>query len=478
MQTTLNTVSLDRLFDRTTTNISSTLADHDPFPVAEVVEIRPSRPTQTAGLSYFALAALLAPVVIVAGCFFIFLIASSFAEHSPPSRSVLPPERNLAVDSRPDPRRWAEYDRLAGPVTTPLFNENDAASYDSTFEQEYLRTMQAMESWNGFHPREPEIRDIHQAARENLAAAGLILNRIAQIDGKKPGGLELIAKTLPSLEEDPSFEDYFGTFDTWIKRADAESKKQVEQKKYRNTVARIRTGASALCEIAKRKSGVTDPDEPLIDADLDEVWGADDKFDIFRLMNTSGQSIRNCTLRVTLNPDGDQPVSHVHYVSDWPEGKLFYALYPTGDEYAPNQSTNHHITDIQIELWSDDFRQTLTYEYTRDRWHHDIAYRLEGLKFTGRYLSPTESFFGNQARGLALDFSGMPYLPPLEVHITFTGGGQSKTFYWTEEAWHPAVFSSWEYRTDKWNFQPERAYVKLKFKDSGYVHNVGGFTFN
>jgi hypothetical protein len=215
----------------------------------------------------------------------------------------------------------------------------------------------------------------------------------------------------------------------------------------------------------------------VFDIDFDGSWNATFPVDGLSLRNISGADLTNCTLLVTIqgaHGDSEKLVQqrHLHFVATWPANQVRYAAYRSST--AGGIATDESIDRVQrliIELYSDQYRDTIEHEYAGS-----VAYQ----KDVDRYVDLVEknqkmglSFFSDDLlsdAGVRIQHDGkFPAIPDPAMTVTLTQGNTVRQKSWRSsgKAWK-AGFPSREWLSDpSFNgMKPDRIEVELEFPGS------------
>jgi hypothetical protein len=214
--------------------------------------------------------------------------------------------------------------------------------------------------------------------------------------------------------------------------------------------------------------------ETLLDIDFDGSWNATFPDDRLALRNSSGAELTHCTLLVEIlgaQGDSDKLVHerHLHYVERWPANQWRYARYRSS--VAKGVATDESIDRTQrlnIELYSDQFRDTIAYQYAGTAaFESDVNRYVDqitrdqrfSLTFTG------ENLLSHAGVGLRHD-GKFGFVPDPTVTVTLVQGNTSVTNTWpsTGKTWKAGFWSDKSLHDSSFNgLNPERVDVVLQY---------------
>lgn len=212
---------------------------------------------------------------------------------------------------------------------------------------------------------------------------------------------------------------------------------------------------------------------PVLALDLDDSWNGNYKADQLWFTNTSGRTLKNCTLRVTLHQDDNTRRIHLHYLEEWKAGDSFYALYGRGSEYTP-YSTLDRIQQITVALRSSDFHQDIDYAHTQSKRDEDIARACKNLDFDATIHDPYEGFWGSKPRRVDFSFKGLRHLDVSKAFVTLQRGNQSVTLFWDSVGRWDSEGSYFKnektFGDERFRFKPDKIILRLNFENSNHEH--------
>jgi len=203
------------------------------------------------------------------------------------------------------------------------------------------------------------------------------------------------------------------------------------------------------------------------------------------LRNDSGKDLTNCTLFVMLSGTNaktgqKESDSHLHFVANWPKGKLLYARYPSrvNSGLAQNESVDC-IRSAKIVLASDQYTDEISYTYEGKHLDSDlkrsVTDRLKPATFTGRWYNYESHRIYNN--GFQLTYNGsLPSFPASYVTVTVKEGVREKSLRWriaNQRMSFGAAGKQW-LSDDAFNSfkNPDSVLVQLEFPNSTYKHEL------
>lgn len=215
----------------------------------------------------------------------------------------------------------------------------------------------------------------------------------------------------------------------------------------------------------------------LLELDFDGSWCATFAQDCVDLRNVSGEDLTNCTLLVTLHGkhrNSDEPVQrrHLHYVDKWPAGQQRYAWYrsSTADGIAADESLDR-VERIAIELYSDQYRDTITYQYAgTPAFDADVDRYVDLIKRQQKFtLSPIASSFLTDA-GVSLQHEGtFAFIPDPTITVRLKRGNDLRTvvFRASGKPWSAGFLSAYALKDPSFNgMNPEHVEIDMQFPGS------------
>jgi hypothetical protein len=231
-----------------------------------------------------------------------------------------------------------------------------------------------------------------------------------------------------------------------------------------------RDGVQKTAELPRSYSYKPD----VLDIDLDCSWNATFPHDGLTLRNTSGADITRCTLRVTLvgmHSDSDTIVreQHIHYVHHWPANASRYARYRSSSaEGIASDESIDRIRGLVIELYADQFRDTIEYDYAGTPAYRGDIDRYVNLieknqKFTLRHLGASVL----SDAGVSVRHDGtFTFLPEPTFVVTLRRGKDARSMTWkgSGKRWDSGLLSTVTMSHASFNgMQPDRIDIDMQF---------------
>jgi hypothetical protein len=217
--------------------------------------------------------------------------------------------------------------------------------------------------------------------------------------------------------------------------------------------------------------------QTLLDIDFDGSWNAIFAQDALDLRNVSGEKLTNCTLLVTLqgtHGDSEKRVQrqHLHFVDQWPADEWRYAWYrsSTADGIAADESLDR-VQRVVIELYSDQYRDTITHEYAGTPAFDEDIDRYVGLinkhqKFTLGYIA--DNILTDA--GVSLQHDGtFTFIPDAKMTVTLKRGKDARTVVFRRfgKPWSAGFLSAYALKDSSFNgMNPDRVEIEMEFPDS------------
>src|SRR5277367_630236 len=266
---------------------------------------------------------------------------------------------------------------------------------------------------------------------ETQADEGLMmLQRIARVDNETPSGYEVVARVLEddnSNNQDDSPLAREGA--AWIAMKLDES--QMEGK-FRAAEEKLDTSLGGLQTIADGLS--RNELQSAIAVDYLPSWEGTFWGDEVEVQNTSGTTLENAAVFVTVHQNEGGSKTHLHYVKQWPNGAKLRALYAySATDYEDAQAVaNPDSVDVAVYVPAGTARAK--YVLTPEEWDKRVEAYCSGLTFTGNYLAPYAEDISNQQYHAEYQFSfqGIKTLPVKSVELRFTSSsGAVQSAVWT-----------------------------------------------
>ncbi len=215
----------------------------------------------------------------------------------------------------------------------------------------------------------------------------------------------------------------------------------------------------------------------LLDVNFDGSWNATFAQDAIELRNASGEKLTHCTLFVTLQGTHGASVKraecqHVHYVDEWPPDESRFGWYrsSTAEGVAAGESLDH-VERIIIDLYSDQYRDTIAHDYAGTADCDQDIDRYVGLvqkhqKFTLSHIA--DNVFTDA--GVSLQHDGtFAFVPDPKLTVTLMNGSNRRTvvFRASGKPWNAGYLSGYALTDPAFNgLHPDRVAIDMEFPGS------------
>ncbi len=254
----------------------------------------------------------------------------------------------------------------------------------------------------------------------------------------------------------------------------------------RNAFRALRGPRNSTVKVTYSRGGITKTiDLPrsygfnfrLFDVDFDGSWNTIFAHDALSLQNVSDTELTNCTLLVTLlgtHGDSQTPVKrqHLHYVGLWPANQTRFTRYRSSSAagIASDESLDH-VSRVVVDVYSDQYRDTITHEYADTPAFDEDIRRYVGLverSQTFRINVITNNFLTNA--GISLRHEGnWVSIPDPKITVTFRSGNDARSAVWraSGKPWNAGALSSYALKDPSFNgMRPDRIDVDMEFPGS------------
>lgn len=242
------------------------------------------------------------------------------------------------------------------------------------------------------------------------------------------------------------------------------------QRAYAIAFPRNRGAQLSLRDLADQSSDV--PLMPgMIAIDLDESWpGLTTPYDVLTLQNTSGGTIHDAIVEVTLMGADGSKARNLHFVERWEAGSPVFARYGIGVTVGSATVGKQTVSDVQsltVSVWSRHAKSgPVTYQYAGAEEAEDVRRHLDqNLKITAQLFDYGILRYIWSAR-FWLD--GVSGLPPSQLKVRFHCGEQVIERTRTVGAWSQGRYADVIPDGPALPSKPTRVDVTLSFPDNDY----------
>ncbi|MDB4671035.1 hypothetical protein OAF34_02775 [Pirellulaceae bacterium] len=209
--------------------------------------------------------------------------------------------------------------------------------------------------------------------------------------------------------------------------------------------------------------------------DFNGRWGCFTRYDQVWLKNNTpaGTILHNVTLLVEIVNKKGEVAKNVHFLPEWKSREVLQGNYLPGRDFGAGKfvcrQTVDAATTIRVSIWCDELSQeNVVRVYSANDWEDDIRRYCKLLNPQKIYRPFTEGILWNNQRGVKVKFQGHTYLPPCQVHVTFSRGeGKSVetiTRYWEIDSWSEGEEKIFASEAFKWH--PDSVYGSIRFNDT------------
>lgn len=203
-------------------------------------------------------------------------------------------------------------------------------------------------------------------------------------------------------------------------------------------------------------------------------WGPFNRFNLLHLGNLvgGGRTLHNCTVLVELRNGADEVARNVHFLPEWRADTVYAARYRPGFDFGTGdmvcRQTVNDVGVIKTSLWCDELTQeNVITLFTESRKDELIREYCSNLKLTTVFQPFKEGFFGRN-RGVVATMTGLPFLPPCRVEVTFSRNGQTQTIHWEVDSWKNGQTKAFADKRFEWD--PTSIVVRVSFHDTNYYY--------
>ncbi len=344
------------------------------------------------------------------------------------------------ITGTPDPfEEWRAAVRLVG---VPLSIQ--AAEEPDDFDAEWNR-LSAIYKYRDWPIHGTALSQAWNGIEQNTIKALNILTIIAEIDNHKPGGFDILVKSLRNNDTEDKRNDRDSTIET---RLLAELGKAALKSGFRDAEDNLSNAISYLLSVQRdiSRQRVSIP----IAIDYHPSWQGVYPNDLIRIQNTSATDFSDGIVVVSVHMSNGRTFTHVHSVDQWKSGSALQGFYPYFDSDSGyiNARTGEHPERVDVAAYflygSALAVANSTYTLTPDLWAKIVQDYCSRVTYRGNYLGGyTESNSDSNTSqyypaGFQFSFDGLRTLPIKSVVIRFwTSTNGVKSARWTYDAGSP-----------------------------------------
>lgn len=364
--------------------------------------------------------------------------------------------------------RWTELRKAVIIAGTPLVDHPQALSRG--YDDEAARLV-ALHNSSKLDFENPELGKIWAQIETETGTGLLILQRIGNIDNTKPTGPEIVGKAFQN--DDKASQEFWRELSD---RVGKEVDKSALEEQFRHTEARLNSSIAGLQEIANGLSRKETPNA--LSLRYLPSWEGTYAGDEVEVQNTSGSTMQEAIVFVTVRmKDGGARV-HAHYVDQWQNGSKLRAFYPySATDYA-NAETGANPANVEAAVYLPSGTARARYVLTPEEWNRLAKSYCSDLTFGGNYLAAYQGADQRYPAGFQFQFQGLPTLPVRSVELRFTSiTGDVHGAIWTYQPGTKLESGkAYPYRSELLDGEtPSHIDYIVKFSDTDYEQDVHAY---